>query len=68
MARGRWHQTGVPQYPYRVQAQMLQQLDNMEEHGWTVRFERANVELLHRTRSGDGGYACRRNDPLVAPE
>ena len=33
--------TGIPQYPYRTQAQMLHQLNRMEEHGWTVLFERA---------------------------
>ncbi len=60
--------TGIPKYPYRTQAEMLHQLKRMEENGWAVLFERANIELLHRSSSGDGGYACKRNDPLLAPE
>ena len=41
--RGSWvlAWTGISQYPYRPQGQMLHQLNRMEEHGWTVLFERA---------------------------
>jgi uncharacterized membrane protein len=60
--------TGVPEYPYITRAQMLHQLSSMDGHGWAVVFQRANVELLHRVGSGNGGYPCRRNDPLLAPE
>ena len=35
--------TGIPQYPYRTQAQMLYQLSRMEANGWAVLFERAGL-------------------------
>ena len=60
--------TGVAQYPYFTTGQMLGQLLSMRRHGWKVVFSQANIELLHHVGPGDGGYACRRDDPLLAPE
>ena len=61
--RGSWvlAWTGIPQYPYRPQGQMLHQLNRMEEHGWTVLIERgrglnsstARGRATHDTRADE---------------
>lgn len=60
--------TGLPEYPYITQDQLLRQLTTMEDHEWVVLFKRDNIELLHRLGSGDGTYRCNRKDPLLAPD
>ena len=59
--------TGVPEYPYVTTEQLLHQVASMERHGWDVIYGRAHVELLRHRGPGEGGYDCKRDDPLLAP-
>ena len=61
---------GAWSYPYPALPALDRQLGAMQAAGWTRRFDRAGIVVLHRppTARNTGVAGCPATDPLVAPE
>lgn len=61
-------ETDVAVLPYASVSELAHQLVELQEQGWAVIYERADIELLHYEGHSGRGRTCRRSDPLLAPE